>query len=259
MTIYLNNEKVPIRIFSGGEVNVNVNGLMSPYDGNKIFAVIRNSDDILAFILTVDAIRQENPSAIITAHIPYMPYARQDRVCNKGEAFSAKVIADIINSLKLDMVYVNVAHSDVIVNLINNCKNIPLYIDLSSMGYSTDIFIMCADEGMFERRKIIPGLSGKILYASKKRDPMTGEITNVSFSGDIVNRDILVIDDICDGGRSFVELAKVLKARGANKLHLYVCFGIFKFSGHVALQLCDYYDSIRCKFDFRNEVWRNEL
>ena len=37
----------------------------------------------------------------------------------------------------------------------------------------------------------------------------------------------MIVDDTCDGGRTFIELAKVLRARNAGKIELYVTHGIF--------------------------------
>ena len=253
VTIYLNNKKVPMRVFSGGEVDVNVKGLVAPSGIRKnITAILRSANDLIALMLTVDAIRQIDPEAYISAHIPYLPYARQDRVCNEGEAFSSKVVAQLINSLNLEMVYVDVPHSDVMVDLIKNCESYPFYIDLHSVEWPLGISVMCADEGMFKRNKIILPLSGELLCASKKRDTLTGEITETSFSADVTNRNILVIDDICDGGQTFIELAKALKEKGANKLYLHVAFGIFRFGEE---ELLKYYEKVGCQFDFRQEEW----
>lgn len=248
MPIYIHGNKVPIRVFSGGEVDVNVKGLFwdkAPW--KNISAVIRNSDDLISLFLTVNAIRQIDPDSKIRAHIPYLPYARQDRVCNEGEAFSARSIAQLINSMELDAIYVNVPHSDVMIDLINNCYRIPFRIDFEGIG---GCIIMAADEGMSKRLRMEK--CGRILHARKKRDTLTGQIKETTFSGDVEGKDIVVVDDICDGGQTFIELAKILKEKGANKLHLYVTFGIFRNGEE---ELLKYYETVRCQFDFRQEEW----
>jgi ribose-phosphate pyrophosphokinase len=255
MTIYLNNKKVPIRIYSGGEVDVNVNGLVSSSNYRQmISAIIRKSDDLMALLLTVDAIRRVDPGARIGAHIPYMPYARQDRVCNQGEALSAQVMANIINSLELDIVYVNTPHSDLIMRMIRNSQAYPMYVDIEKLGLSLDVAVMCADAGMSKRSVAMPytPVKTEIMHATKKRDALTGNITETSFSHSVKGRNVLVIDDICDGGQTFIELAKVLKQRGAKNLYLYVEFGIFRNGTDEILK---YYEKVDCRFDFRQEEW----
>lgn len=77
-------------LFPGGEVGIDINDL-SALDGLKatrvyVDARIRNSDDVMALVMTTNALRHEFPLAKFMLDMPYVPYARQDRVCNRGEA-----------------------------------------------------------------------------------------------------------------------------------------------------------------------------
>ncbi len=64
------------------------------------------------------------------------------------------------------------------------------------------------------------------LRADKNRNLHTGEILETVVYG-VIPPEVIIADDICDGGRTFIELAKVLKAKGAKKVYLYVTHGIF--------------------------------
>ncbi|UUZ75448.1 hypothetical protein LP414_27415 [Polaromonas sp. P1(28)-13] len=67
-----------------------------------------------------------------------------------------------------------------------------------------------------------------VVRADKTRDTLTGKITGTAvYSQDVGNRDFLILDDICDGGRTFLELAKELRKLTTGKLYLYVSHGIF--------------------------------
>lgn len=57
--------------------------------------------------------------------LPYLPYARQDRVMVDGESFSLKVFCNMINSMGFDSVEIHDCHSDVGVSLLNNVVNVP--------------------------------------------------------------------------------------------------------------------------------------
>ena len=107
-------------VFSGGEVHVK----LSEIEGNKAVITHRltNSDKIMELLLATDALRRIGYNKIALC-IPYLPYARQDRVCVQGEPLSVKVFADIINAQKYKAVYILDAHSDVAPALINNCSN----------------------------------------------------------------------------------------------------------------------------------------
>ena len=79
--------------------------------------------------------------------------------------------------------------------------------------------------------------------ASKIRDTKTGYITETKLQGEVRGRDVLIFDDICDGGRTFIELAKSLKAKGAKKISLYITHGIFSKGKDV---LYNHIDEIIC-------------
>jgi ribose-phosphate pyrophosphokinase len=71
-----------------------------------------------------------------------------------------------------------------------------------------------------------------VVYCNKKRDPETGKLDGFSIYDYDPNpnsngTELLIVDDICDGGGTFVGLAKKLREAGAKKVHLFVTHGIF--------------------------------
>jgi ribose-phosphate pyrophosphokinase len=124
INLFESNESVELKKFTGGECHVKFLTEFTAGDIVKINTRINSSDDLMNLCLAVDALRNMFVSHI-EVFIPYIPYARQDRVMNAGEPLSVKVFANIINSLHLNKVTVFDAHSDVSVALLNNCINIP--------------------------------------------------------------------------------------------------------------------------------------
>lgn len=82
--------------------------------------------DIMRLFLATDAVRRMGVETV-HLHIPYVPYARQDRVCYPGEALSAAVFAKLINAQGYDSVHCWDCHSDVMPALIDRCTNHLLY------------------------------------------------------------------------------------------------------------------------------------
>jgi len=70
-----------------------------------------------------------------------------------------------------------------------------------------------------------PKASLVIMY--KERDERTSTIITTKLLSGTVNKNCIIIDDLCDGGRTFTECAKVLEANGAEKIGLSVAHGIF--------------------------------
>ena len=108
---------VDVKIFKGGEVGVTIPTPIfanhQPQDEVMIQANLINSDMVMAFFMTIDAMRRFDPTARIHAKIPYLPYARQDRVCNEGEALSIAMFANMLNAMKLESVTLQIGRAHV--------------------------------------------------------------------------------------------------------------------------------------------------
>lgn len=233
--------------FPGGEIRVNLRNNVQILEC-RIEALLFNSDDIMTLVMLVDALREQGAEKIRLT-MPYIPYARQDRVCNAGESFSIRAFARIINSLNFASVVVYDAHSDVSVALIDRCINVPkqtLMLDhLPLMTWLTrddlirvkgeteyPVYLVSPDAGAvkksYEVAKAFPQIKG-IIFAEKVRDVATGKILKTvvrDMPEDIAEARLLIADDICDGGRTFIELGKILRPY-CKELSLYVTHGIF--------------------------------
>lgn len=247
--------------FHGGEVGVNINtGSLDAWNPQTaqvkhidLFAKIQNSDQLMAMFLATDALRRVYPYAVIDLTIPYFPYARQDRVCNAGEALSVKVMATLINSMKYASVTVVDPHSPVLVAALDN-----VFVVEQSRAFRKikpdwhKWTIIAPDAGAAKKTEEFSKLVGakNVLYFSKNRELATGRITGMKMlNPEILTGEdyLLVLDDICDGGRTFVELAQVfdvLDAEGQhinyNRLELAVTHGIFSKGVSVLTSVYDH-------------------
>lgn len=235
--------------FSGGEVQVSVPE-HSSYEFLKkitVTARLRSSDDIMELLLVNNAIITRYGYGISRELIiPYMPYSRQDRVMNEGEALSIKVFAELVNSMLFDKVYTWDAHSDVGVALIDNCSNWgPEAILDNFTNYGEDwniyhklatgdITLVSPDAGAAKKTlKVAQHYGGlELIQASKVRDTKTGKIVRTELSypslpSTIEGKDLLIVDDICDGGMTFIKLAESLNKFNPVSINLYVTHGIF--------------------------------
>ena len=94
--------------------------------------------------------------------------------------------------------------------------------------------IICPDKGAVSRTRAIAkaltpdGQDGAIVYCEKVRDPATGQITHTDVKVDtLAGKTAIITDDICDGGYTFIKIAEQLRAKGADKIILFVTHGIF--------------------------------
>ena len=219
--------------FNAGEINVCLEDMYYTNDLNSITisGEVTSSDDIMELLLLNDAIERKFTFKRKVLKMNYVPYSRQDRVCNDGEALSIKVFANLINSCNFDAVITKNNHSDVSTALINNCTDLEVHnIIPKSLVYDYD-YIISPDAGANKKTfKISQKYNIPMIQADKVRDTKTGDITGTMVHSDwqtIGTTKVLMVDDICDGGRTFLELAKALKLLDVEHVDLYVTHGIF--------------------------------
>lgn len=252
--LLLNNQPINYFTFSGGEIQVK---LPEVIEEERIILTWKPSkpDHIILLGLTVNAL-QEAGITDIDLDILYLPYARQDRVCSPGEAHSLKMICEFLKGLNVSMIRIwDVHNEDATFELMEDtyCMNFEVqdifarYKILNS--YDLYDLVLCApDKGAYSRvDKVVKRLDLMTpVYLEKDRNPHTGQITNLYFpphNRSVDGFDVMVVDDICDGGATFLMAADVLKAQGAKSVILYVTHGIFSKGLD---ELCKVYDHIIC-------------
>ncbi len=216
--------------FPAGERGCSVSGEIDSKDEIYLQCNFTGSDDIIDLLLVKDALSNAYKNSI-SLKIPYFPYARQDRRVNSGESHSLKVVAGIINSCEFSSVEVLDAHSDVLEAVLENVKIISQEsLALSMLDMSEIDLLLAPDAGAAKKIYKLAKLIGKpVIIANKERDLTTGKVIRSVISEhdrfQLQGKNVWIVDDICDGGASFIELAKVL--HGHNSLNLYVTHGIF--------------------------------
>ncbi|WP_316771427.1 ribose-phosphate diphosphokinase [Pedobacter frigiditerrae] len=217
--------------FSGGEPHIKISTDFDLDAKVSITHRLNSFNDLGLLCLAVDALQRMG--AILTdLYIPYFPSARQDRVMIAGEPLSVKVYADIINNLNFKKVFIFDAHSEVTPALLNNCEVITNHQFIKEVidKINTDILLISPDGGALKKiYKVAEYLGGvEVVECSKSRDVKTGKLSGFRvYADDLQNKDCLIVDDICDGGGTFIGLAQELKNKNAGKLYLAVSHGIF--------------------------------
>jgi ribose-phosphate pyrophosphokinase len=255
---FQNQEEIKFQsfTFSGGEPHIKIN---PDFDRNQKITIthrLNSFNDLGLLCITVDALRRMDVK-IIDLFIPYFPAARQDRVMIPGEPLSVKVYADIINALQLNKVFVFDAHSEVTPALLNNSIVIPNYTFIREVlnRIGENVKLISPDGGALKKiYKVSEFLGGaEVVECSKSRDVKTGRLSGFKvYEDDLQGIDCLIVDDICDGGGTFVGLAEELKNKNAGKLYLAVSHGIFN-KGFEVLNCFDAIFTTNSVKDFEGE------
>ncbi|MBJ7552802.1 ribose-phosphate diphosphokinase [Marinomonas spartinae] len=223
--------------FSGGERHVQLpepsRSIVRQID---LSARLQSATDIMDLLLLVNALRHKfGADIVINITLPYLPYARQDRVCAEGQAFSLEVFAGLLNSMEFSNITVWDCHSQTGIDLtraenITPEKIIAASPALVTLLKSANSVLVCPDNGAKARCSAIKAFFAlpSMIQCTKQRDPSTGKITQTTVDVDsLVGKTAIITDDICDGGFTFIKIAEQLKAKGAERIVLYVTHGIF--------------------------------
>ena len=226
--------------------------------------------DLELIICTTKALRRLGVSEI-HLYIPYLLGARSDRHFQEGgNSYLVDVVAPIINAQNFRSVMVMDVHSDVAAACINRLKSIDnkklvdFFWKENGKGWGDYVFISPDGGALKKIYKLADsvGFKGDVITCSKSRDE-NGQLSRVLVplnTREHSEKEFVIIDDICDGGRTFINIADNIKQNGytKNKIHLIVTHGIFSAGFN---QLARYFDSItftNSYFDFERDEHLSE-
>ncbi len=226
-TIQIN--KFPSAKYLGGQLNQNsvlIKADILDSDGIMVLSQIKNMLDTWFKGIKIDL------------QFNYLPYARYDRAMKENDSFSLKAFTDIINSMNFNRVLLVDPHSNVGQILL---KNSEVIIDqLTAIQLSNVItcnnsydYIVSPDFGAIKKATSISEYYNiPLLISLKKRDVSTGytvfDKLLIDDSVDLTDKKLLIVDDICDGGATFVNLAKGIKdLYNIKSIDLFVTHGLF--------------------------------
>lgn len=179
-----------------------------------------------------------SPNFNLTLYIPYLPYARQDKKISNTTTFALHTFLEILNANKYPWgIEVFDMHNTYFSSYNHRIKNIePKKEILQAIHQFSPDYLFFPDKGAFTRYSNMfndePTAFSMLpkIYGEKVRDQLTGNITAYevkTFSEIKLGSNILIVDDICDGGATFISAIKELKKLGCADVGLYVSHGVF--------------------------------
>ncbi len=203
---------VTYKRFPDGELYVRIEDRDDEY---IVVQSINSNDDIVALLLLFDALRDCD----VTVVIPYMGYARQDKVFIEGEAVSIRALAKTIESYADRVITVNI-HSKEAESYFSKLKNIDAMPLIGEYYANRDLVMISPDRGSLERVKVAARFAGcDYDYLEKRRiDAETVEIQPKSL--DVEGKDVVIVDDIISTGGTVVEATKRLRELGAKSVEV---------------------------------------
>lgn len=222
--IKVNGKTIEVGTFGDGTLKCKIPDFIQGFEGDSIrITWCYDNDAELLSLICIVRHAQEHCSFPIELIMPYIPHARQDRVVSE-RIFTLKYFAEVINSLNFEEVYVLDPHSDVATALINRVRVMPLPFAVGSS--STNVAtIMFPDNGAAKKYAELYRLDlqdNPFIVGNKKRDK-DGRIVSYELMNFVDGtKEVIIRDDICSYGGTFVAAAKELRKRGVEKITLVV-------------------------------------
>ena len=220
----LNAKVVPLdfKRFPDGEAYIRIDGDIQDEHVAVVQSTFPTDPHLIVLFLLLDAIKDLNASKI-TAIVPYLAYARQDKRFRPGEAISIKTIIRLIENIGVDELYTVNIHEEAVLSEfkmpIANLSAMNAIGDYLRNYDLKDPYIVSPDQGAeFLAKEVAETLHADVGSCFKKRDHITGEIKTEPVKLDVKGRDTVIVDDIISTGGTIVNAAKMLKAQGARRV-----------------------------------------
>ncbi len=224
--------KATVGRFSDGEVTVELHQNVRARDVFVIQSTCApTNENIIELLIMVDALKRASARRI-TAVIPYFGYARQDRRPRSTRVpISAKVIANLLETVGVERVLTMDLHADQIQGFfdipVDNIYASPVLLsDLKSKSYN-DLIVVSPDVGGVVRARALAKQLGCDLAIIDKRRSVANVSEVMHVIGEIDGRNCVIMDDMIDTAGTLVKAADVLKERGAKSVYAYCTHAVF--------------------------------
>ena len=226
----LNIGEIELGKFSDGEIKIEI---LENVRGHETFVIqstcAPSNDNLMELMLITDALKRSSASRI-TAILPYYGYARQDRRVRSARVpISAKVIADMMNTVGIDRVLTVDLHSESIQGFFdmpadNVYATKIMHDDIKSKSSSDEKILVVSPDvgGVVRARALAKFLDESDLAIIDKRRATANESKVMNIIGDVKGKSCIVPDDIIDTAGTLCNAAEALKDAGAAKVKAYI-------------------------------------
>lgn len=255
--LIVDEESIEISYYPDGSPRIEFEFINWTREINSVVIRPKSASSFLASMFFLDGLHERNIK-INNLLIPFIMGSRQDRITNGQKTdflFTAKSICNMINERKIKIETFD-PHSDVLSALLDSPyirKTEDLFNQCNTNEFNIKSYdgIISPDSGA-EKKCIAIAKKfniNSIFFANKTRNVATGEITEIEinrYEKKVNNGKYIVIDDICDGGGTFIKLAEAFKEdpiMDGLTVDLYITHGIFSKGTN---ELLSHYNKIYC-------------
>lgn len=216
--------KINIQKFSDGEIGVE---FLESIRGQFVFLIqstFSPTDNLMELLLMIDAAKRASAYKVI-AVLPYYGYARQDRKDKPRVAIGSKLVANMLVAAGADRIITMDLHAPQIQGYfdipVDHLDSSAIYIPYIEDLNLENLTFAAPDVGSANRIREIASYFEVDMVICDKHRRRANEIASMVVIGDVTNRDIVLIDDICDTGGTLCKSAALLMEKGARSVRAF--------------------------------------
>ena len=206
--------------------------------GNRVFLIQSTNppaDNLMELLLLCDAAKRASAKHI-TAVIPYFGLARQDRKDKPRVPIGAKLSAKMLMAAGATRVMTMDLHADQIQGFfevpVDHLYSSALFIKDVEAMHLDNLCVASPDMGGAKRAHAYGSkLEADVVICYKERKK-ANEIDKMTVIGDVVGKNIILVDDMVDTGGTLCKAAEMLKEKGAVSVRAYCTHGILSGPAH---------------------------
>ena len=210
--------------FSDGEISVSIKESVR---GSDVFVVQSTStpvnDNMMELLIMIDAFKRASAGRI-TAVIPYMGYARQDRKAKARDPISAKLVADLLTVAGADRVLSMDLHCAQIQGFFNipvdHLLGVPILVPYFVEKFKDirdNTVVVSPDLGSVTRSRNFAAKFDAPLAIVDKRRQKANVCEVMNIIGDVKDKDVILVDDMIDTAGTLCNAAKAIMEKGGAK------------------------------------------
>ncbi len=213
--------EINVSKFSDGEMQVVINESVRGSYTFFIASTFGSADNLMELLLMIDSAKRAS-SGYITAVIPYYGYARQDRKDKARVPISAKLVASILQASGVNRVMTMDLHAEQIQGFfdipVDHLKSEAIFIPYLAEKDLSNVTFASPDVGGVKRARSYAKYFGRDLVICDKERRVANQVAGITVIGDVIGKDVILIDDIIDTAGTLCKASDALLEKGAKSV-----------------------------------------
>ena len=210
--------------FSDGHIFIRIKETVRDKDVYVVLPIgLDPNNELVELLFWMDSFKRASASSV-TAIIPYFGYAKGDKKDEPRVSIRARVCADCLETAGADRVITMDLHSAQVQGFfkipVDHLLSLPILCEyIKGMDIMEDLVVVSPDAGFAKTaRKYADYLKLPVAIGDKTRTGHDENAQILELIGNVEGKNCMIVDDFSISGGTLIDVANMLKARGAKRI-----------------------------------------